>query len=169
MPCTLEAEAPTPPNHHESTSTDWLRVTIGKPIAFYREFGEDSEFFSDCLATQKELQESELSSPRFLSLIKNKRRSKNETIDGELEESGRSGPRFLILIKNQKEPQNQTIVEKLEKRGCSGPRFFILLKNRKDPKNETARELKGGTWRTPELNVMYSVHCTVQVPCWSHQ
>ena len=129
----------------QSTSTDWLRVTIGKPIVFYREFGEDSEFFSDCLATQKELQESELSSPRFLSLIKNKRRSKNETIDGELEESGRSGPRFLILIKNQKEPQNQTIVEKLEKRGCSGPRFFILIKNRKDPKNKTISvELKKG-------------------------
>ena len=25
-------------------------------------------------------------------------------------------------------------------------------------KIETARELKGGAWRTPELNVMYSVH-----------
>ena len=100
----------------QSTSTDWLRVIIGKPIAFYREFGEDSEFFSDCLATQKELQE-----------------------------SGRSGPRFLILIKNQKEPQNQTIIEKLEKRGCSGPRFFILMKNRKDPKNKTISvELKKG-------------------------
>ena len=37
------------------------------------------------------------------------------------------------------------------------------MKNRKDPKNKTISvELKGRTWRTPEPNVMYSVHCTVQ-------
>ena len=70
---------------HQSISTDWLRVTIVKPIAFYREFGEDSEFFSDCLATRKELQKSGLSSPRFLSPMK----PKNETIIEELKKKKR--------------------------------------------------------------------------------
>ena len=111
-----------------------------KPIAAYREFGEDSEFLNDCLATQI------------------------ETIIQELEKGGRSDPRFLSLMKSQTEPQNQTSVE-LEK-GPKGPwthiDFMSLWNLKMVLKNETARELKGGTWRTPELNVMYSVHCTVQ-------
>ena len=41
---------------HQSTSyPGCLKVIIVKPIVFYKEFGEDSEFFNDCLATQKEL------------------------------------------------------------------------------------------------------------------
>ena len=67
-------------------------------------------------------------------------------------------------MKNQKEPQNQTSVE-LEK-GPKGPwthiDFMSLWKLKMVLENETARELKGGTWRTPELNVMYSVPGTVQ-------
>ena len=98
--------------------------------------------------------------------MKNKKRSKNETIDGELEKSGRSGPRFFILMKNQKEPKNQTIVEELEK-GPEGPwthiDFMSTWKLKMVLENETSlRELEGRAWRAPEPNVMYSVHCTVQ-------
>ena len=53
----------------------------------------------------------------------------------------------------------------LEK-GAKGPWTHIDFMSpwnlKMDLKNETARELKEGTWRTPELNVMYSTHCTVQ-------
>ena len=68
-----------------------------KPIAAYREFGEDSEFLNDCLATQI------------------------ETIIQELEKGGRSDPRFLSLMKNQTEPQNQTITGELEKGAKAAP------------------------------------------------
>ena len=70
-------------------------MIIVMSIVFYKEFGEDSEFSNDCLATQKEL-----------------------------ENNGRSGPRFLILMKNQKESENKTIIEVLGKSGRSDPRFF---------------------------------------------
>ena len=57
---------------HQSTSyPGCLKVIIVKPIVFYKEFGEDSEFFNDCLATQKELRKSGHSGPRFFILMKN--------------------------------------------------------------------------------------------------
>ena len=141
-------------------------MIIVKPIVFYKEFGEDSEFFNDCLATQKELQKSGRSGPRFLSLMKIQKGPKNETIVEELEKSGRSGPRFLILMKNQKGPKNQTIVEELEKR-TRGPlnpyRLYVHMEIQNGSKDETSlRELEGRAWSAPEPNVMYRVHCTVQ-------
>ena len=88
------------------------------------------------LRNEKELEEDGQSNPRFLDLIKNKKGSKNETIDGELEEGGRSDHRFWILKRNQKELQNQTSLE-LEKGGRSNPRLLDLIKNKKRSKNET--------------------------------
>ena len=100
-----------------------------------------------------------------MDLIKNKKRSKNETINGELEEGGRSDHRFFILKRNQKELQNQTSME-LEK-GPKDPwihidftspwKFKMVLK-----KGTTLRELKGSAWRSPEPNVLYRIYCTVQ-------
>ena len=124
---------------HQSTRRilSCLKVIIVMLIVFYKEFGEDSEFFNDCLATQKEL-----------------------------EKSVHSGPRFLILLKNQKGPKNKTIVEELEKRTQSPLhpyRLYVHMENQNGSKDETSlKELEGRALGAPEPNVMYSVHCTVQ-------
>ena len=73
---------------------------------------------------------------------------------------------FFILIKNRKDPKNKTISVELEK-GSEGPwthiDFISTWKLKMVLENETSlRELKGKAWRTPEPNVMYNVHCTVQ-------
>ena len=89
---------------HQLTSyPGCLEVIIVMLIVFYKEFGEDSESFNGCPATQKEL-----------------------------EKSARSGPRFFILLKNQKGPKNKTIVEELGKRTRSplNPyRLYVHMKN----------------------------------------
>ena len=63
-------------------------------------------------------------------------------------------------MKNQKIPKNKTISVELEE-GPEGPWTHIDSKWSQEMK-WLSEELKGRAWRTPEPNVMYSVHCTVQ-------
>ena len=108
-----------------------------------------------------ELEEGGRSYHRFWILKRNQKELQNQT-SLELEEGGRDYHGFWIPKRNQKELQNQNSLE-LKKGGLSNHRLLDLIKNKKRSENETIdRELKGKAWRSPETNVLYSIHCTVQ-------
>ena len=150
--------------HQPTSYPGCLKVIIVMLIVFYKEFGEDSEFFNDCPATQKELEKSVRSGPRFLILLKNQKGPKNKTIVEELEKRTQSPLhpyQLYVHMKNQKGPKNKTIVEELGKRTRSplNPyRLYVHMENQNGSKDETSlKELEGRALSAPEPNVMYSV------------